>query len=276
MFSTLFHLGPLTLHAYGLCLAIGILVCYAVLSRRARTRGLAEETLGNLVVLLVVSGLVGARLFYVAEHWSSTYAADPLAAFRIWQGGLMFYGSLIVGSIALVAWCRLRHRGLLDTLDLFAVVMPLGQAFGRLGCFLNGCCYGRVSEAACAVSYPARSIPWTEQVYAGQLADTAARSLPVLPSQLFETAGCLAIFALLFWLDRRGDREGAHRIPGRLFALYLSLYAVLRFLVETTRADERLHPFGGPFTISQCISVGLLLLAAAIAQVSLRKSPSNP
>lgn len=276
MFSTLFHLGPLTLHSYGLCLAIGILACYGVLVRRARPHGLPEGPLGNLVVLLVASGLVGARLFYVAEHWSSTYAANPASAFRIWQGGLMFYGSLIVGSLALVAWCRLRHRSLLDTLDLFAVVMPLGQAFGRLGCFLNGCCYGSVSHSACAVTYPAHSIPWTEQYYAGQIADTAARSLPVLPSQLFETIGCLAIFALLLWLDRRGTREGAHRMPGRVFSLYLATYAILRFIIETTRADERLHPFGGILTISQCISVGLLLLALAIFLPTLRKPSSNP
>ena len=154
MLPRLFSIGPFTLHTYGLCMALGILCSYAVLSRLVRRRGESPETLANLVVGLVLGGLAGARSFYVAEHWSVQFAKDPLAALRIWEGGLMFYGSIVFGAAALVAHCRITRSPMLPLLDLFAVAVPVGQAFGRVGCLLNGCCYGRPSDSCIAVSYP--------------------------------------------------------------------------------------------------------------------------
>lgn len=271
MHSVLLRLGEFQLHSYGLCLALGILCAYGVLVRLGRSRGFSPDRLANLLALLVVCGLAGARTFFVVEHWAA-YRADPLSALRIWEGGLMFYGSIVFGAAALAAHCRATRTPALPLLDLFAVAVPVGQAFGRVGCLLNGCCYGRPSGSPLAVTYPRWSIPCVEQIRAGLLPEDAARSLPVLPSQLFEAAGCVLLFLALLWIYRRlnppSDRPPAGAPgprAGLVLAAYLAGYGVLRFVVETTRADERAHPFGGALTISQTISVGCLLLAAALA-----------
>ncbi len=258
MISTLFSIGPFVLHSYGLCMAVGIVCAYAILCRLAKRRGFSENDLSNAVMVAVCAGIVGARAFYVAEHWTAQYAADPVSCFKIWEGGLMYYGGLIVGALALVAWCRFKRMPLASVVDCFAVVLPVGQAFGRIGCFLNGCCYGRTSDSFLAVRYPVNSIPFVEQMNAGLLERGAASSLPVLPSQLFETFGCFAISALLYALSVRKNPPA----PGRVAAWYFVAYAVLRSCIEMTRADERMHV--GPLTIAQAISVGLLLLAGLI------------
>ena len=279
MHPVLFRLGPFTLHSYGLCMAVGILCAYWFLARLAARRGIAADSLANLVTALVLVGLAGARSFYVAEHWSAQFAADPAAAVRIWEGGLMFYGSIVFGAAGLVAWCLWRRRSVLEWLDLFAVVVPLGQAFGRVGCFLNGCCWGRVAGSAVAVRYPAHSAPWRAQLDAGLLAPFSdgslpARSLPVLPTQLFEAAGCLALFALLLWLFRRlhpaTDAGKPARLPGAVAAGYFIGYGAIRFADEIFRADERLH--FGRFSISQSISMALWALGLALlARLALRR-----
>ena len=295
MHSVLLRLGEFQLHSYGVCLALGILFAYGVLVRLGRSRGFSSDRLANLLALLVVCGLAGARTFFVVEHWAD-YRADPASALRIWEGGLMFYGSIVFGAAALVAHCRITRSPMLPLLDLFAVAVPVGQAFGRVGCLLNGCCYGRPSDSCLAVTYPRWSIPCVEQIRAGLLPEDAARSLPVLPSQLFEAAGCLLLFLALLWLYRRLNPPAPHAAgteaapearpvaavlqtagAGLVLAGWLAGYGVLRFLVETTRADERAHPFGGPLTISQTIGAGCILLAAALAAFVLfcnRKRPS--
>ena len=284
MHPVLFTLGPFTLHSYGLCMAVGILCAYAVLARLVARRGEDPDALANLVVALVLVGLAGARTFYVAEHWSAQFAGDPLAAVRIWEGGLMFYGSIVFGAAGLVAWCLWRRRSVLEWLDRFAVVVPLGQAFGRVGCFLNGCCWGRACDTALSVRYPAHSAPWREQLDAGALlpfsdGSLPARSLPVLPTQLFEAAGCLALFALLLLLFRRlhpaSDAGTPSRSAGAAAAGYFLGYGAIRFVDEIFRADERLH-FGW-FSISQSISMALWALGLALlARLLLVRRPPNP
>lgn len=271
MHPILFRLDEIgfALHSYGLCMALGILCGYAVLSRLTRQRGMPGEQLDRLVLLVVASGLAGARLLYVVEHWSQ-YAADPGAIFRVWEGGLVFYGCVILGGLSIVAYSLLSRTPFRALLDLGAIALPLGQAFGRVGCFLNGCCWGRVSDSFCAVRYPSHSPPWTDQCLNGLLPRTASVSLPVLPTQLFEAAGCLLLFALLLLLyvrlhpaDRRPDPLSG-TAPGAVAAGYLAGYGALRFFIETLRSDPRAHPFGGPLTISQTISVGCWLAAAAL------------
>lgn len=241
-------------------MAAGILAAYWVLMRLARLREMDENRLANLVALLVVGGLVGARAFFVAEHWS-WYRADPLAALKIWEGGLVYYGSLVSGAALLALWCAITRTAPLEIFDLFAAVVPLGQAFGRIGCLLNGCCHGRVADTFVSVCYPAGSIPWQWQVGAGLIPASAAKSLPMLPSQPAEAAGCLLLSLALCRLFRTRASE---RQSGLVAGAYLVAYGAMRFYLETLRADERAHPFGGPLTISQCISLVAIAAGAAL------------
>ena len=146
MFPDLIDLGFLHIRTYGACMAAGFLVCWWLVERLS-----GRKDLSNLLMYLMVAGVVGSRAAYVIEHWQAEFAADPLRVIRVDQGGLMFYGGLILALVVFFAWCIVKRERTLALADLLAVVVPLGHAFGRIGCFFYGCCYGRDSDAWCAV-----------------------------------------------------------------------------------------------------------------------------
>ena len=261
MHPTLLELGPFTLRSFGLMAALGFLAAYYVLKRLApRIAGMAADDAAQYLVFIMVGGALGARFAYVAEHWTAEFAGRPfLEIFRFDKGGLMFYGGLAGAIAAIALYARMRRVGLVSLLDLAAVALPLGHAFGRVGCFLNGCCYGRVADTPISVCYPAGSNPWFDQVDAGLVTRASAQSLPVIPSQLVEAALNLALFAALLALARRPLRTG------RLAGVYLVSYAVIRFFTETLRSDPRMAV--GPFSIAQFIC--LFVLAAGVAFLAL-------
>lgn len=248
MFPTLLDLGFLHLRTYGACMAVGFLACWTLAERLSGRRDM-----GNLFIALMASGVVGSRAAYVIEHWRAEFASRPLDVVRIDQGGLMFYGGLILAVAVFFAWCLARRERPLALADLLCTVIPLGHACGRVGCFFYGCCYGRLSASPLAVTFPMHSPAWYEQVSAGLIAPTAPRSLAVLPTQLFEAAALLALFAALLavYLKRRRHTAG----------LYLVGYGVLRFGMEYLRGDPRAAV--GPFSISQTISIATVALGAA-------------
>ena len=165
----------------------------------------------------------------------------------------MFYGGLILAILVFFAWCGRRRESPLALADLLCTVIPLGHAFGRVGCFFYGCCYGRDSDAWCAVTFPAGSPSWFEH---------GRRAVAVLPTQLFEAAALLAPFAALLFLYRRFRRYTA--------GVYLVGYAVIRFFMEFLRGDPRADV--GPFSISQTISIGLAVFGAALLVLDRRRA----
>ena len=247
MFPDLIDLGFLHLKTYGACMAVGFLVCWHLIERLS-----GRKDLSNLILMLMICGVVGSRIAYVIEHWSSEFAANPLSVVRVDQGGLMFYGGFILATVAFFSWCIVRREHPLALADLLAAVVPLGHAFGRIGCFFYGCCYGRDSGAWCAVTFPAGSPSWFEH---------GRRAVSVLPTQLFEAAALLVLFAALMWLWRRKDRG-----LGLIFGVYMIGYAVIRFGIEYLRGDPRAAV--GPFSISQAISLGLAVLGAVFIERS--------
>ena len=254
MYPELFEMGPFTLHAFGAMMAAGFLAALYAMRRlsRAGFGGLDDDQLARMLVWLMIGGVAGARTAYVVEHWSSEFAAQPSQIIRIDQGGLVFYGGVLGGIAAVFLFARLQRRPALQVLDLCAAALPLGHAFGRLGCFLNGCCHGAVHEGAAAVCYPAGSLPWRAQLAAGDISAAAAQSAPVWPTQLIEAAANLALFAAMCFLAKRHPRHGT------VTAAYLMLYAAIRFHTEFLRGDARMSV--GPFSIGQFIS--LLLFGA--------------
>ncbi|MGN0846451.1 MAG: prolipoprotein diacylglyceryl transferase [Kiritimatiellia bacterium] len=265
MYPDLISIGFLHIRTYGACMALGFLAAWQVIAWLCRRTGRNAEPLSNLLMLMMVSGIVGSRAAYVIEHWSSEFAAHPELIIRVDQGGLMFYGGLILAIVVFVAWCRLRREKVMPLTDLFAVVVPLGHMFGRIGCFFYGCCYGRRSDAVCAVAFPRGSPAWHEQLNAGLIPNDAPSALPVLPTQLFEAAAVLLLFGLLFFLYRRFWQAK----PGLVTGGYLVGYACIRFGIEVLRGDPRATV--GPFSISQAISLGLLLAGGAFIAVAFRR-----
>ena len=137
MFPDLINIGFLHLRTYGACMAVGFLLCWTLVERLS-----GRKDLSNCILSMMVAGVVGARTAYVIEHWSSEFAARPLDIIRVDQGGLMFYGGLILAIVVFFAWCFIKKERPLALADLFAAVIPLGHACGRIGCFFYGCCYG--------------------------------------------------------------------------------------------------------------------------------------
>lgn len=262
MHPDLVSIGFLHIKTYGACMALGFLAAWQVITWLCRRTGRRAEPLSNLLVLMMATGVVGARAAYVIEHWSGEFARNPAAILRIDQGGLMFYGGFILATLAFLVWCRVRRERILPLIDLFAVVVPLGHAFGRIGCFFYGCCYGRLSHAACAVAFPRGSPAWHEQLRSGLIASDAAKALPVLPTQLFEAAAVALLFGVLFVFYRRF----ALRLPGLVCGCYFVGYACIRFGIEVLRGDPRAAV--GPFSISQTISLALLLAGGALIAAS--------
>jgi len=256
MHSTFLQLGPLTLKAYGLMMALGFAAAWFAAGRLSRGTTRNPDLLANLTVWLMLAGVLGARAAYVAEHWTAEFATQPLSVVRIDQGGLMFYGGVAGATLALLLFAWRHQQRPAALFDLMAAVLPLGHAFGRIGCFLHGCCHGRVSTSSLAVVFPAGSPAWEVQCAAGQIPATALHSLPVLPTQLFESAANLVLFVVLASQYRRLSV----RWPGLVTALYLMAYATIRFCIEPLRGDLRMTV--GVWSIGQTIS--LLLFACGL------------
>lgn len=255
MHPDLFSIGFLHVKTYGCCMALGFFVAWQVLVYLCKRVGRPFESIGNLLIALMVSGVLGSRIAYVIEHWHAEFASRPMDVIRVDQGGLMFYGGLILATVVFACWCMFKRENPLAVGDLLCVAIPVGHAFGRIGCFFYGCCYGKQSTSALAVSFPRGSPAWYEQLNLGQISSMAKESLPVLPTQLFEAAANALLFAVLFAFYRR--------FRGGTIALYLIGYAVIRFVMEYVRGDPRAAV--GPFSISQTISIALLVAGVVLA-----------
>lgn len=232
MRPTLFDLPlPFGLHfpvgAYGAFLVLGMLAATWASGRHGRLLGLTRRDAFDLGLWLLAGGVVGAHLLYVATHLESYLegGVDSLG-----RGGLAYYGGLAAAVPVLGLWSRCRLVPLPDLVDFVAPLGALGLAVTRLGCFLNGCCWGAPSALPWAVTFPAGSQPQQAQAALGLIAP-AAPSLPVHPVQLYELAAALAIFALLW------ARFPRRRRAGELAVAFALLYGAWRFAIEWLRAD---------------------------------------
>jgi phosphatidylglycerol:prolipoprotein diacylglycerol transferase len=235
----------LPIQSFGLCVAVGVLLSWMLVERLS-----GRKDLGNLVFALVAAGIVGARIVHVVEYWHADgFDRNFLSVFSIWNGGLVFYGGLVASAVVFAVWCAVKRPDVLALADVLCVGLPLGHAFGRIGCFFHGCCWGKVSDSFLAVTFPAGSPVWA----AHHASPYAPRSLPVLPTQLFEAAALFALFAalLLLWRRRRGYTAAA----------YMLGYGVIRFFMEFLRDDER--PFALGLSSAQLFSFALIAAGAA-------------
>ena len=250
MFPDLIDLGFLHLKTYGACMAVGFIICWNLIERLS-----GRKDLSNMLLSLMVSGVVGSRTAYVIEHWQAEFASHPELIVRVDQGGLMFYGGLILAIAVFFVWCLVKRENVLKMADLLCTVIPLGHAFGRVGCFFYGCCYGKDSHAWCAVTFPAGSPSWFEH---------GRRLVPVLPTQLFEAGALLVLFVGLLYLRQRlkAAPQAKPRLSGYVMGAYLAGYAVIRFVIEYMRGDPRAAV--GPLSISQTISVVMLTIGVGV------------
>ncbi len=242
----------LPIFGYGLMLFFAFLGSMNLTAWRARREKLDPEVIYDLALWVFLGGLVGARLLYVWQYWN-VRVKTLWDVFKIWEGGIVFYGSILGGAIATLLYWRVRRFPLRPVMDAIAPSLALGIALGRIGCFLNGCCFGDQCDPRfpLGVRFPAHSSPWADQVHSGAIAQDAAWSLPVHPTQLYSALDGLILLALLsaYYPLRRRD--------GEVIGLLMVTYPITRFLVEGLRNDE--GAFFAGLTISQNISIALFL-----------------
>jgi phosphatidylglycerol:prolipoprotein diacylglycerol transferase len=249
MHPILFQLGPLTLRSYGLMMALGFLFGIILTLFFTRKEGRQDEMVLDLCLWIMLGAIVGARLLYVIVMPES-YLKNPMEIFEVWEGGLVYYGGLIGASLTAYFWMRRHQVPVWELADCLAPGLALGQMFGRLGCFLNGCCYGQVSPEH------------------GLIFPAVGDGLPHLPTQLYEAAFVLALAIFLSWFRK-------HRAyAGQVFWIYVALYAVGRFVLEIYRGDvERGVLLSNALSPGQWISVlGLGLALAAHFRMMQRKT----
>lgn len=250
----LFSIGHFMVRWYSLIILFAILVGIWIAGREAERKGLGEDVISELALWLVPAGILGARVFHVADHWDDIYGKDPIRVFYIWQGGLAIWGAVVGGLLALVflAWRRgWRLPLLLDTLAPAAV---LGQGVGRIACVITGDAMGKPTSGPFGIAYSSpRALVPEQGVY-------------YTPTPIYELLLNVGIFAVLWRLRKKNLPDGA------LFLIYLLLYAGGRFII-TFWSSYRMWAFG--LNQSPIISLFALAVGAPLLLYVLRRSPSS-
>ncbi len=258
MHPILFKYGFLTLYTYGFFLALAFLSAIYIGSREAGRLGLPVAKFYDLCFWAVVGALVGSRVLYILLE-PRPFLEHPLKIFAIWEGGLVFHGGVILALAAAFYYMRLHHLPWRPTLDALALGMPVGQFFGRIGCFMAGCCYGSPADWPWAVTFtnPDTLCPVKE---------------PLHPAQLYEAALALGVFGLLSILKTR------KKYDGQLILTYFGLAGLMRFVVEFFRnaEDYRGPVLFGWMPMTQAIALGLALVCGAALLWFGRRAAAQP
>lgn len=253
MHPIIFQIGSFSLRSYGLMAMFGFLTAWLLMRANRRFAGLTDDQASNLLLLAMVTGLVGARIFYVCMFFEH-YRDNLWRVFRIDQGGLVFYGGFILAFFSVIAYSKWRKLDIVRVLDVFAPAMAGAHAWGRIGCFLNGCCYGSPTGSSLGVSYPEGS--------AAALAHPGAKLHPV---QLYETAENVIACAVFMYIVRKGRR-------GAAMSAYLAVYGLCRFVNEFFRGD---NPHWWLFTPAQWIGLAMIPSGIVLGIIFGRKSAPN-
>jgi phosphatidylglycerol:prolipoprotein diacylglycerol transferase len=259
MYPILYKIGPINIYAYGFFLAVGFMTAILVAAQEARRLGLPVGRFYDLCFFIIVFALIGSRILYVIVE-PGKFIQNPLKVFALWEGGLVFHGGLIAAVV--VAFLLMRRYGMpwRTTFDALAVGMPLGQAFGRVGCFMAGCCFGSLSDLPWAVrfTHPDTLCPIRE---------------PLHPAQLYEALLAFGVFGVLFWLRKR------KRFEGQLILTYFFLAGLVRFFVEFFRAPTSIDPRGPELILhmpaTQVGALGIALLSGSVLFWAWRKSAAS-
>ena len=235
MHPILFKIGLVNVYAYGLMVAVGFCIASSFIYRRVNEFGLDRENILDLFLLVLIGGILGARLVYILSNLPY-YLSRPLEIFNLSKGGLVWYGGFAGGLLAALFYTRKQKIDFWNAADLAAPYIALAQSLGRVGCFLNGCCFGMQTKAPFAVIFPG---------------DPSPRH----PTQLYSSFALILIFIILrLWQDRR-------HFKGEIFIGYCLFYSSKRFLMEFLRGDSRRVLFG--MTFFQYASIAIFSLSCA-------------
>lgn len=302
-----FELFGYPVHLYAVMIACGFVVGIWLAARYGQRAGLDREMILDLCWWLLVGGLVGARIAFIAVEWEQYYwpcvdyqhfnslypddaitEADCTRLLRFWNGGLVYYGGAIGGILTMFWFMRREGQSVWPVADALIPSLAIGQFFGRLGCLAAGCCWGApTGDHRWALFFPPKSMPYYAQYKEGLITGHEAHALPIHAVQLYDALAGLALFVLLVWIRQR------KRYHGQVFVWWMFLYPLQRSLIELFRGDaERGFIFevvaaplnqllGLPegtitfLSTSQFISLGVVAAAGAILYHLRRRQPAT-
>jgi len=237
-----------SIHSYGVMLAIGFMVGISLAAREAVRTGADPEKILNLTFWILLSSILGSRLFHCIVFYPQ-YIREPLRILKLWEGGLVFYGGLLAAILVTALYTRIHKLNFWEVADLLMPSVILGLVFGRIGCLLAGCCYGKVCDPDFVLAMTFRNP-----------LGLGIKNEPLYPTQIISAVNALVIF-LIVWLYRKKKR-----FHGEVMAICLILYSITRSLIEFLRDDPRgfLELGNLGLSESQVVSVGLFLFAAYI------------
>jgi len=256
MHPVLAEIGPLVIRWYGVMIALACIVGLWLAGIEAERKGIARVKVQDFSIYAIIGAVVGARLYYVAFADWAHFWENPLSIFAIWQGGLAIHGGILGGLFVAVLYTRKQSISFWKFADTFAPSLILGQAIGRIGCFLNGDAHGYPTGLPWGLVYSPESP--AGQMFPGQ---------PLHPTQLYEMVFNLIIFGIL-WKVRKNMKADGH-----LLLLYMILYSVIRIFVEYFRADKLTY-FGN---ISAAQSIGIIgIILGFSLMLALKREKTAP
>ncbi len=254
MYPVLIRIGPITIHTYGVMIAIGFLFALYFAIRQAKKEDIESNIITDLSFYILIAAIIGSRLLFIFINLSY-YISNPLAIFKIWEGGLVFYGGVIFAVPVVLLYVKKNNLKLWQIADIFAPSIAIGHAFGRIGCFFAGCCFGKTAE----------TLPWG--VIFTNPECLAPLNVRLHPTQLYESAGEFINFFILILLQKRKTYNG------QIFLSYVLIYSVLRFIVEIFRGDLARGFIISGISVSQGISI--IMFITAILGMSLLRHKKN-
>ena len=229
----------LVVQSYGAVIVLGVIFIYHFLKSRVKKYGISGEELSNIIFYTFIAAFIGGKLFYYLQE-PTKYIADPSRMMKNMGSGFVFYGSLIFAIPTIVYMLKRKSVPIREFLDILAFVGPIIHSFGRLGCFLAGCCYG---------------LPWEDGpgvVFRNPLTKARPMDIPLYPTQLFDIAVNVGILIVLIYIAKK------KRFQGQLFLVYIMMYGVGRSIVELFRGDSERGYILDLITHSQLIAVILI------------------
>ena len=238
MYPILLKIGPVCIHSYGLMLALAFFTGVFLAQRKAKEAAIALYVIGTSALLMLFSGIIGARLLYIAIN-IGYYINNPLEILMLQHGGLAFYGGAATALMAEIIYLRKKRLPVYKVGDLIIPYVALGQAIGRIGCFLNGCCFGKPTDFYFSVIFP-------------------GTAHTVHPTQIYSSLFLLILYVFLRLLQQLKLKEGI------VLLSYGLLYSTFRFLIEFLRGDNTILLFG--LTFSQIASIIIFIICLILCK----------
>ena len=250
-----FYFGSLPVRWYGVMMALAFLAGLWTATRRARLANVHGDVIADVTLWLMAGSIIGARFVYVTTYWKQEFADQPFSeVFMIQHGGLVYYGGLIGAMISAFGYLFWKKLPVWKIADILAPSIALGSVFGRIGCLMNGCCYGRACDLPWAIHFPP---------------DHETHGAGVHPTEIYDALLNLVLYGFLAWLFRR------RKFDGQIFATYLIIYAVFRSIAEYFRGDYPADHVHAGLTSAQVVSLPMFAAGLVLTLVLSRHVRKN-